>query len=318
MSLRAQRIVSFLASGTEILVALGLEDNIVGISHECDYPADVLDRPRLSRPRFDLAGLDSGEVDRAVRDAMTMHGSVYEIDAEMLRELQPDLILTQAVCEVCAVPTPGVRALTRELGLRAEVVSLDAHSVGDILATIIQVANAAGVPQRGEVIVSLLRRRLDVVHRAVAAEARPGVLGLEWLDPPFAPGHWVPEMIELAGGRCLLGKAGAHSDQVTWEDLAAIDPDVLLIMPCGYDLERSREDANAQMHHLGAIAERAIAAKHAYVVNGSAYFNRSGPRFVDGVEILAGLLHPRCFAPPPADAGTIWIPGTNSHVGASV
>jgi iron complex transport system substrate-binding protein len=308
MKKRARRIVSFLASGTEILVALGLEDLIVGISHECDFPAEVLDHPRLSKPRFDPAGMDSGEVDRAVRAAMAEHGSVYEIDREMLRALKPDLILTQAVCEVCAVPTPGVRAVARELGLRAEVVSLDAHTIGDIFASINQVAAAAGVAQRGEVVVSLLRRRVDAIRDAVAGATRYDVLGLEWLDPPFAPGHWVPEMIEAAGGSCLVGKAGSHSDQVTWEQVQDLDPDVLLIMPCGYDVARSREDADKHAGELRRAASRAIDDGRAYVVDGSSYFNRSGPRFVDGIEILAGLLHPDRVAPPSAEQGTTWSP----------
>lgn len=317
MAARARRIVSFLASATEILVALGLEDCIVGISHECDYPPEVLDRPRLSKPRFDPAGLDSGAVDRAVRDAMAEHGSVYEIDRETLRDLKPDMILTQGVCEVCAVPTPGVRAVAGELGLQAEVVSLDAHTVGDILASIVQVATAAGVRQRGEVVSALLRRRLDAVQASVAGADAPGVLGLEWLDPPFAPGHWVPEMIEIAGGRCLVGKRGAHSDQLTWEQLNDLDPDVLLIMPCGYDVARSRADADANAFQLENIASRAIGGKRAFVVDGSSYFNRSGPRFVDGVEILAGLLHPDRVTRPPGDAGMTWTPNATASHGAT-
>ncbi|MEO5511758.1 MAG: cobalamin-binding protein [Longimicrobiales bacterium] len=304
------RIVSFLASGTEILVALGLADCIVGVSHECDYPDHVLDRPRLSKTRFDPTGLDSGEVDRAVRQAMAEHGSVYEIDRDALRELNPDLILTQAVCEVCAVPTPGVRAVANELGINAVVESLDAHTIGDIFATIHQVARAASVPERGEAVVAGLRRRLDAVSAALAGAEHPTVLGLEWLDPPFAPGHWVPEMIELSGGRCLAGKTGSHSDQIEWKDLASLDPDVLVIMPCGYDVERSRIDADANADHLRAAAPRAIAEGRAYVVNGSSYFNRSGPRVVDGVEILAGLLHPERCPVPAADRGTTWVPAS--------
>jgi len=304
----ARRIVSFLASGTEILAALGLEDRIVGISHECDYPQQVLDRPRLSRPRFDPAGMDSGEVDRAVRAAMLEHGSVYEVDADRLTALQPDLILTQAVCEVCAVPTPGVRQLAADNGIDARIESLDAHTSQQILASILQVADAAGVAERGVALVAALRARIDAVRAAVAAEPRKKVLAIEWLDPPFTPGHWVPEMIEAAGGECLVGSAGAHSRQVPWEELGGLDPDVLVIMPCGYDLERSRADADAQAGKLTDAAPRAVADGNAFVVNGSAYFNRSGPRFVDGIEILAGLLHPHRWAHPPADAGALWSP----------
>ncbi|HEX6693323.1 MAG TPA: ABC transporter substrate-binding protein [Longimicrobiales bacterium] len=302
------RIVSFLASGTEILVALGLEDRIVGISHECDYPQHVLDRPRLSRPRFDPAGLDSGQVDAAVRAAMQEFGSVYEVDAVLLADLEPDMILTQAVCEVCAVPTPGVRALAGEMGIGANIVSLDAHTVEEILASIIQVANAAGVPERGESVVAELRARIDAVRSAVADVAPRSALAIEWLDPPFTPGHWVPEMIEAAGGKCLVGSAGGHSEQVGWDVMSGLDPDVLLVMPCGYDVEKSRADADMHAERLAAAAPRALAEDNAFVVNGSAYFNRSGPRFVRGIEILAGLLHPDRWPQPEPDDAVHWQP----------
>lgn len=313
MARRARRIVSFLASATEILVELGLEDHIVGISHECDYPAHVLNRPRLSKPRFDPSSLNSGEIDQAVRDAMQQHGSVYEIDRAMLAELQPDLIFTQAVCEVCAVPTPGVRRVATELDLDAIVVSLDAHTVSDILASIVQVAAAAGVPQRGELVSSLLRRRIDAVETAVAKAPRPRVVALEWLDPPFTPGHWVPEMIQIAGGDNLAGTKGSHSDQVEWDDLNSLDPDVLLVMPCGYDVRKSTEDADANEAHLESVAPRAIVEDRAWVVNGSSYFNRSGPRFVDGIEILAGILHPDRWQRPDAADATQWSPSHSSQ-----
>jgi iron complex transport system substrate-binding protein len=305
-----RRIVSFLASGTEILVALGLEDRIVGISHECDHPQHVLDRPRLSRPRFDPTGLDSGQVDAAVRAAMQEFGSVYEVDAALLSELEPDMILTQAVCEVCAVPTPGVRALAGEMGITANIVSLDAHTVEEILSSIIQVANAAGVPERGQTVVGELRARIDAVRSAVAGAARRRALAIEWLDPPFTPGHWVPEMIEAAAGTCLVGSAGGHSEQVGWDAMSGLDPDVLLIMPCGYDVAKSRADADAHSERLAAAAPRALADGNAFVVNGSAYFNRSGPRFVHGIEILAGLFHPDRWPQPQPDDAVRWQPRT--------
>lgn len=305
-----RRIVSFLASGTEILVALGLEDRIVGISHECDYPAHVLDRPRLSRPRFDPASLDSGQVDAAVRAAMQEFGSVYEVDASLLADLEPDMILTQAVCEVCAVPTPGVRALAGEMGIGANIVSLDAHTTDGILASIVQVANAAGVPERGQSMVAELGARIDAVKSAVAGVPPKRALAIEWLDPPFTPGHWVPEMIEAAGGACLVGRTGGHSEQVGWDAMSGLDPDVLLIMPCGYDVAKSRADADAHAERLAAAAPRALAEGSAFVVNGSAYFNRSGPRFVHGIEILAGLLHPDRWAQPEPDEAMQWQPRT--------
>jgi iron complex transport system substrate-binding protein len=302
------RIVSLLASGTEIVCGLGLADSLVGISHECDFPPDVLDRPRVSRPRFDPEGMGSGEIDRAVRDTMARYGSVYEVDADLLASLRPDLILTQAVCEVCAVPTPGVRSLVAERGIGAEVVSLDAHRLEEILGTVDQVGRAAGVPERAEALVADLRRRLDTVAGAVAGRPRPTLLGIEWLDPPFVPGHWVPEMISLAGARNLAGEAGARSVDVAWESFTDLDPDALLVMPCGYGLAAARDDADRHAGRLRAAAPRATAEGRAWVVDASSYFNRSGPRVVRGVEILAGLLHPDAVPAPTPREAAAWTP----------
>lgn len=238
-SAERKRIASLLASATEITAALGLDDRLVAISHECDYPPRVLDRPRISRPRFDPTGLESAAIDRAVREAMAEHGSVYEIDGDALERLRPDLIMTQAVCEVCAVPTPGVIDVVRARGLGAEVLSLDAHTIDEILETILEVGRTAGDTPRAERYVARLRARLDRVRTAVAPERRPRLLALEWLDPPFAPGHWVPEMIDIAGAESLLGESGGHSREVDWADVDSLDPDVLVIMPCGFGDRKS-------------------------------------------------------------------------------
>ena len=308
MTPAAPRIVSLLASGTEIVDALGLGQCLVGISHECDHPPHLLDRPRVSRPRFDPEGLSSGEIDAAVRQALAEHGSVYEIDPAILEELDPDIIITQAVCDVCAVPTDGVREVLGARGIEAEVVSLDAHTIDEILASVTQVARAAGSPDTAREAGGSLRSRLDAVCAAVRDAVAPRVLGIEWFDPPFAPGHWVPEMIELAGGRNLLGEAGQPSREVSWDELGDLDPDALLLMPCGYGLDASRADADAHAERLGEVAPRAIAEGRAWVVDASSYFNRSGPRFVTGVEILGGLLHPdRLPAPDPRHAA-VWTP----------
>jgi iron complex transport system substrate-binding protein len=304
------RIASFLASGTEIAVALGLQDSIVGISHECDWPPDVLDRPRMSRPRFEPAGMTSGEIDRALRAAMAEHGSAYEVDETLLAELRPDIVLTQAVCEVCAVPTPGVRELIGRRGIGADVVSLDAHTVQDILDSIIQVGAATGAEGQAADVVAGLAARIGAVRAGVERAPRPRVLAIEWLDPPFAPGHWVPEMIEIAGGENLVGRAGAHSTQLTWGELRGLDPDVLIIMPCGYDLAATRKDADAAADRLRDVAPRAIDEGRAFIVDGSAYFNRSGPRFVAGIEILTGLLHPELFPAPAPETAEHWQPST--------
>lgn len=305
------RIASLLASGTEIACELGLADAIVAISHECDYPAEVLDRPRISRPRFDATGLSSGEVDSAVREAMATAGSVYVIDQAALREARPDLLLSQAVCEVCAVPAADARLAIEALSSETTVLSLDAHTIEEIFATIHQVGKAAGVAERAAEYVATLEGRLDHVRQRLAGLPRATVLGLEWLEPPFIPGHWVPEMIDLAGGANLRGLTGNRSAQVTWEDIAALDPDVLLIMPCGYNLEAATADADRYTAHLRRVAPRAIDEGRAFVVDASSYFNRSGPRVVDGVEILAALLHPDRFSDVELKGrGARWVPAS--------
>lgn len=302
------RIVSLLASATEIVCELGLEDALVGISHECDHPPRVMDRPRVSRPRFDPEGLDSGEVDRAVRRAMAEHGSVYEIDGDRLEELAPDLVLTQAVCEVCAVPTSGVRDVAADRGLDTEVVSLDAHTLEEILDTVLQVGRAAGAAERARTARDGLADRLEAVRSAVDGEERPRLLAVEWLDPPFAPGHWVPQMVEAAGAENLVGATAERSRQVGWEELEGLDPDALTVMPCGFGVEEARADADRHADRLRRVAPRALEEGRAWVVDASSYFNRSGPRVVDGVEILAGLLHPERLPVPPADAARRWEP----------
>lgn len=293
------RIVSFLSSATEIIDLLGLGDSLVGISHECDHPPHLLDRPRVSRIRFDPEGMDSGEIDAAVRDSMARFGSVYEVDVELLRRLEPDLVLTQAVCEVCAVPTGSVRGAVGGLSHPPHVGSLDAHTVEQILASIEYVGRAAGEEAAGRDAAAGLRGRLEAVAEMVGGRRRPRVLLLEWLEPPFIPGHWVPEMVEMAGGECLAGMTGGRSPEVTWDSVAALDPDVLLVEPCGYGLERALEEARRFEDRLRTIAPRAYEQGAVWSLD-SGYFSRSGPRVVDGIEALASILHPTEFTQPPA------------------
>jgi iron complex transport system substrate-binding protein len=288
------KIVSLLGSATEILYELGLERHLVGISHECDFPLEAAVLPRVSRPRFAPEGLSSGEIDAAVRRCMEEFGSVYEVDLDLLRQLHPDVVLTQALCEVCAVPTGSVEEAVADLGSSATVVSLDAHTIEEIFGTMYRVAEAAGSPRAGDAAIRRLRRRLTRVEERVADRPRPRTLLLEWLDPPFAPGHWVPEMVTLAGGDNLTGRAGARSEQIGWEALAGVDPDFLLVEPCGYDLELGLADATAHRDRLEAVAGQAIERGRAWVLH-SGWFSRSGPRVVEGVEALARILHPSGF-----------------------
>lgn len=286
------RIASLLSSATEIVYGLGLEERLVGVSHECDFPPEVLAKPRVSRTRADLSGLTSGQIDVSVRETTIRYGSVYELDHRLLRELRPDLVLTQELCEVCAVPSSLARDAAGLLGGEVDVLTLDVHDTQDLFRCIEAVGKATGVPERAARYVTQLRDRIEVVRNKVARNPRPTVLALEWLEPPFVPGHWVPEMVDLAGGTLLKGDANAPSRTASWSELEGMDPDVLLIMPCGFDLERTRAEAYRYSGPLVSTGRRAIAGGRAYVVDGSSYFSRSGPRIVDGIEILAALFHP--------------------------
>ncbi|HYH80225.1 MAG TPA: cobalamin-binding protein [Longimicrobium sp.] len=297
------RIASLLSSATEIVYELGLQDRLVAISHECDWPPEALSLPRLSRVRFDPAGLTSGEIDAEVRRCMLEYGSVYEIDPRALADARPDLVLTQAVCEVCAVPTASVHDAVRALPAAPHVLSLDAHTLDEIIGSVADVATAAGEPARGGETAAALRARVGRVREAVAGRPRPRVLALEWLDPPFAPGHWVPEMIDAAGGENLVGTSGGRSVEIPWSAVESLDPDRLLLVPCGYGLDQARDDAARARERLHAIAPRAIVAGGA-AIGHSAWFSRSGPRVVAGIESLAAWLHPDAF-PAGATAGVM-------------
>ncbi len=218
---------------------------------------------------------------------------------------------------MCAVPTAGAREAVRAAEIEADVLSLDAHSIRDVLDMVTLVGGATGTAERAEVVVGELRRRSHEVSRAVAGAPRPRVLALEWLDPLFVPGHWVPEMIAMAGGECVAGEAKGRSLQVSLEELAEADPDVLLIMPCGYGLAATRRDAARHAEVLAGLAPRAIDNGRAFVVDGSSYFNRSGPRIVDGIEILGGLLHPELWALPVAGAADTWKPEATASLGST-
>jgi len=301
------RIASLLPSATEIVYALGLGDRLVGVSHSCDYPCEVRGKPVLSRPRFEPAGLSSGEIDAAVRTALERFGSVYEVDAERLAAARPDLVLTQGVCEVCAVPTRAAEAVALRLASCPTVLSLDAHDVAGVLETIRVVGRAVGVLARAEACVHDIERRIAAVGTRVAGRAAPRVLALEWLEPPFVPGHWVPEMIALAGAVPLRGTARRPSYALPWTALADLDPDVLLVMPCGFGLARARAEADHYASALRRVAPRAISAGRAFVVDASSHFSRPGPRVAEGVELLATLFHPaECRGAPLDGRAAVW------------
>jgi len=289
------RIVSLLPSATEIVCALGLGEQLVGISHSCDYPAEVIAKPRVSRPHTDF-GLASAEIDLAVRRALRDYGSVYEIDVAGIAALAPDLVLTQGICDVCAVPEQQAVAALAGLPSPPTVLTLDAHDLPAILAGIRDVGRAAGAEQRADACVAAIEDRLASVRARLAGQPRPRVLALEWLDPPYVPGHWVPELVAIAGGDLVAGVARRPSARIDWRELRSADPDVLLLMPCGFGLEETLSEAKRYREVLENVAGRAIAAGRAYAVDAAAYFSRSGPRVADGVEILAAVLHPARFS----------------------
>jgi len=282
---KGRRIISLLPSATEIVCALGLEDQLVGISHSCDYPETIVDRPRLSRPRVDLEGRSSGAIDAAVRAALRDHGSVYEIDVAGITALAPDLVLTQGICDLCAVPEKQVLSAL-QLEQRAQVLTLDAHDLAAIYQSIRDVGCATGAVDRAERLVTDMQRRVGAVRVRVAGRPlpRPRVLALEWLDPPYVPGHWVPEMIDAAGGDLVAGTARHRSYVMEWDELRALAPDVVLIMPCGFDLAAARAEAQRYAATLRTITATV------HCLDAAAYFSRSGPRVADGVELLAETL----------------------------
>jgi iron complex transport system substrate-binding protein len=293
------RICSLLPSATEIVCALGLEQQLVGVTHECDFPAEARDKPQVTVSLIDSSGLSSGEIDAAVRESLADGSTIYGLDDHLLRELQPDVILTQELCDVCAVGPDIVRAAVERLPRAPCVVSLEPHSLDEVLESIVTVGELAGARDRAGTLMANLRARLQRVHNAVEGLPQRRVLTLEWLDPPFVGGHWIPEMVAIAGGMDVLGRAGAPSREASWQQVVDSDPDCIVVMPCGFDLDRALHELEATALPPEWEGLRAVEGGEVYAVDGSAYFSRPGPRLVDGVEILASILHPQVFGQTP-------------------
>ncbi|MGD0380035.1 MAG: cobalamin-binding protein [Acidimicrobiales bacterium] len=291
------RILSLLPSATEIVYALGLEDDLVGVTHECDWPPGARTKRSVSFSTLPDAS-DPAEVDRLVSASIGGGEPIYRLDNEAVRELRPDLVLTQDLCAVCAVPSGHVNEALELLGCRAEVLSMDPSSLGDVLDCLVQVGAATGTESVASELVEVLRARLDFVAAKVAGRDEPRTFALEWSDPPFNGGHWVPEMIELAGGEAVLASRGTPSVRVTWEQIVSASPEVVVFMPCGYDLEAAALEATPLLDRAELAGVQAF-----FAVDASSYFSRPGPRLVDGVEILASALHPG--AVPASPAGTL-------------
>jgi iron complex transport system substrate-binding protein len=286
------RIASLVPSATEMLFALGLGGDVVGVTHECDFPPAAAELPQLTATVLP-PGLSAGEIDAAVKETVGEGRALYTLDEARLAELEPDLIVTQAVCEVCAVSYDDVVAVAARLPGRPRVLQQDPTTLRDVLDDITRLGAAAGVEAGAAELRRDLEGRLEAVRGAVAGEPRPRVLALEWLDPPFLGGHWIPEMIEIAGGEDLAGPSGQKSPQVEWEGLRGLDPEVVVSMPCGWYLSQSCEQALLHRERLDSLG-----ADRVYAVDAASTFSRPGPRLVDGVELLGHLLHPERVGPP--------------------
>lgn len=293
------RIVSLVPSATEMLFALGLGGELVGVTHECDYPPAARELPKVTRDVLPT-GLNPAQIDAAVKERTLAGESIYELDAEALHELAPDLIVTQALCSVCAVSFDDVRAIAEEIDSQPQVISLDPHTVGEVLGDARTLAQATDRKDAGVELVRQAAERIDRVRVAVKDARRPRVAALEWLDPPFAAGHWTPQLISFAGGEDVLGFPGESSEERSWDEVRASQPDLVIVMPCGFDAEIAHREAEMHRDELASVGAGEVVA-----VDASSYFSRPGPRIVEGLELLAHLLHPEIFPDAPGRALTV-------------
>jgi len=280
------RIASLVPSATEMLFALGLGDSVVAATHECDYPREARSLPRLTRTVIP-PGLTAGEIDIAVKARVAEDQALYELDEELLAMLSPDLIVTQAVCAVCAVSYEDVLEVAARLPSKPRVVQQDPSTLGEMLEDVIRLGEVAGIEQEAHGLRGELEGRLATVRAAVSGASLPRVIALEWLDPPYVGGHWVPEMISIAGGEDVAGPPGLKSPEVSWGELSGLGPDVVIAMPCGWYVDDARAQA---MEHWARI--EALGAQRVFAVDAASTFSRPGPRLIDGVELLGHLLHP--------------------------
>ncbi len=292
------RIVSLLASATEIVHALGMGQYQVGRSHECDFPPQVTSLPVCTRPKFNVEG-NSRDIDTAVKDVLREAVSVYDVLEERLDQLQPTHIITQSQCEVCAVNLKDVqRAVSRRLTCDPEIVSLEPFFLRDVWTDIQAVGESLGTPTRGHEVVSDLQMRIrSVSSRTEAIKTRPSVACIEWLEPLMIAGNWMPELVEMAGGVNLISETGKHSGSIGWKQLADSNPDILILLPCGWDMQRITEEMYWLTDRPGWSSLKAVQNGHVYITDGNQYFNRPGPRLAESAQILAEIIHPEAFAP---------------------
>ncbi|MBD1385980.1 cobalamin-binding protein [Mucilaginibacter rigui] len=293
----AHKIVSLLPAATEMVCALGLEGNLVGRSHECDYPESVKNLPVCSEANFP-DGLSSADIDVKVKEILAEALSVYTVKRDVIKELSPDVVITQAQCDVCAVSLPEVeQALESYLDKQVKIISLQPNSVDGIFTDIATVAKALNVEVAGERLLEDLNERVDIIrHKLKFMENKPTIACIEWLEPMMISGNWIPELVSIAGGTPILAQAGKHSPYVSWDNIRDSDPEIILLMPCGFSIERTMREINLLLEQPGFNELKAVKNNRIYIADGNQYFNRPGPRIVDSVEILAEIIHPKQFA----------------------
>ncbi len=290
------RICSLLPGATEIAFALGLGDNVVGVTHECDYPAEAQHKPVVVRSLIDSNQMTSIEIDRWVTERLGNNQGLYVIDEERLREAAPDVILTQGLCDVCAIDYNEVVNASATLANKPKIVSLTPNCLTDVLNDVARVGEATGQRLKAEQVIHDLEQRISAVRKRTARlPTRPRVACLEWFDPIYAAGHWVPEMVEIAGGQDVLGRRGEPSAKIDWKKVVELAPDVIVLMPCGFDMPRTLREASALNQLEGWDDLPAVKARRVFAVNGHAFFSRPGPRLIDGLELLAHIIHPKMF-----------------------
>lgn len=292
-----KKIISLLPAATEIICALGLEDQLVGRSHECDYPPVVRNLPICSEARF-IPGSDSKVIDKQVKEILSDALSIYVVDKELIRRLEPDVLITQNQCEVCAVSEKDVEnALKDFLDKEAEIISLSPNVLADILKDIHTIAERLGVPEKADTLLEEMNERIDLIrHKLKFIDQKPKVASIEWLSPLMVAGNWTPELVEIAGGQSIIAEAGKHSPFVDFENIKAEDPDIIVVIPCGFSVQRTLQEINLLLDLPGWAELSAVKNNKVFIADGNQYFNRSGPRIVDSIEILAEIINPKMFS----------------------
>ena len=298
------RIVSLLPSTTEIACALGMAEHLVGRSHECDYPASVTSLPVLTKPKFS-PNSNSRKIDKQVKELLTMGLSVYEVNTELLAELKPDIILTQDHCAVCAVSLPEVEAAVKNWtgNRKTHVVSVSPTNLSGIFQSILKIGQALYKMSKAQNLAGEMKERLEIIRSTVSREERKKVVSIEWIDPLMTAGNWIPELVEIAGGDHLLAEPGEHSPWIGWKDILEADPDLIIVMPCGYNFEQTEEELPLLTSRDDWDKLKAVKEKNVYLLEGNQFFNRPGPRIFESTRILAEILHPGHFKPTLKDIG---------------